>query len=315
MFRTVGERKDPATPFQKYLNQEKVYVSPAFLGLVDTRIIGVMLQTDPMLTFRDDIKSSIMDIISDNTPIAVFSKRVRELKSANDNPRFTNALAIQVAIKDCKNNEAYTEKLAKTMEYLNEHGNHPVLSQCVFVPFGRGAAIHQNTFCNLIRMKNEFLHNIKHVEIHRLSDIEIEPHLGINDEDGKYYANSIREILLEECDIDRQRIFHSIERTTKADTSIDLFSKHNDILCNSILSDLDNWPKAMFEDANNNSAFRKSISIRVHTSTVDQRKSQTQVKYNAYASRIVKRLCSKSSMKPLSPSTLPPTAPLNGASI
>jgi hypothetical protein len=56
MSRTMGEMKDPATPFRKYLNQENVYVSPAFLGLVDTRIIGVMLQTDPMLTFQDDIK-------------------------------------------------------------------------------------------------------------------------------------------------------------------------------------------------------------------------------------------------------------------
>jgi hypothetical protein len=68
------------------------------------------------------------------------------------------------------------------MEYVNEHGNHPVLSQCVFVPFGSGAAIYQNTFCSLIHMQNECLHNIKHVEIHGLSDIDIELHLGIHDE-------------------------------------------------------------------------------------------------------------------------------------
>jgi hypothetical protein len=188
----MGEMKDRATPFRKYLNREKVYVSPAVLGLVDTRIIGVMLQTDPMLTFRDDMKANIMDIMSDNTPLAVFSKRVRELKPANDNPRFINGLAIQVAINDGKTTEAYTDKFAKSMIYVNEHGNHPVLSQCVFVPFGRGEAIDQNTFCSLIRMQNEFLHNIKHVEIHGLSDIYIELHLGINDEEGEDYANSIR---------------------------------------------------------------------------------------------------------------------------
>jgi hypothetical protein len=154
-----------------------------------------------MLTFRDDIKSSIMDIMRDNTPIAVFSKRVRELKPANDNPHVTNALTIQVAIKYGKTTEAYTDKLDKAMEYVNEHGSHPVLSQCVFPSFGRGAAIDQNTFCSLIRMQNEFLHNIKHVEIHGLSDIDIEIHLCINDEDGEDYANFIRDILLEECDI------------------------------------------------------------------------------------------------------------------
>jgi hypothetical protein len=79
----------------------------------------------------------------------------------------------------------------------------------------------------------------------------------------------------------------------KADTSIALFSKHNEILCNSILSDLDNWHKAKFVDANNNSAFRKSVSIRVHASTIDQCKIQTQVKCNACASRIVRRFCSE----------------------
>jgi hypothetical protein len=33
--------------------------------------------------------------------------------------------------------------------------------------------------------------------------------------------------------------------------------------------------------------------VRVHTSTIDQRKSQTQIKYNAYASQISKRFCSE----------------------
>jgi hypothetical protein len=61
--KTMGDMKDLITPFQKYLNKEKVYVPQASLGLVDARIIGVMLQMDPNLTFRDDIKTSIYDIM------------------------------------------------------------------------------------------------------------------------------------------------------------------------------------------------------------------------------------------------------------
>jgi hypothetical protein len=57
MKRNMGEMKDPTTPFCKYLNQDKVYVSHVVLGLVYTRIIGIMLQTDPQYTFRDDIKA------------------------------------------------------------------------------------------------------------------------------------------------------------------------------------------------------------------------------------------------------------------
>jgi hypothetical protein len=67
-----------------------------------------MLQTDPHITFQDKNKASIMYIMNDNTPFLVFAKRVRELQPDNDNPRFTNGLAIRVAIKDGKGTEAYT---------------------------------------------------------------------------------------------------------------------------------------------------------------------------------------------------------------
>jgi hypothetical protein len=76
----------------------------------------------------------------------VFTKRVRKINAKSNNPRFTNGLAIQVAIKGGKEMETYTEKLSKAMEFVNEHGNHPILSQCVLVPFGRGAAIDPPNF-------------------------------------------------------------------------------------------------------------------------------------------------------------------------
>jgi hypothetical protein len=158
----------------------------------------------------------------------VFTKRVHELNPSADNPRFTNGLAIQVVIKDGKETEACTDKLMKAMEFVNEHGNHPFLSQRVFITFGRGDAIDQNTFCSLIRMQNEFLHNIKHVEIHRLADISAELHIGNDIDDGEDYSNTIRELLLEEVDSRGHRIFHAIERTMKPDTTRDLFAKQND---------------------------------------------------------------------------------------
>jgi hypothetical protein len=39
--------RNHVTPFCKYLSQDKVYVSDAVLGLVDTHNIGIMLQMDP----------------------------------------------------------------------------------------------------------------------------------------------------------------------------------------------------------------------------------------------------------------------------
>jgi hypothetical protein len=51
MSKTMLDVKVPATHFRKYLNQDKIYFSLASLELVDARIIGVMLQTYPQLTF------------------------------------------------------------------------------------------------------------------------------------------------------------------------------------------------------------------------------------------------------------------------
>jgi hypothetical protein len=108
----------------------------------------------------------------DNTPISVFTKRVCEVNAKLENPRFTNGQTIQVAIKDGKESDTYTENISKDMEFVNEHGNHPILSQCVCFPFD-SADIDQDTFCSFIRMQHDFLHNIRHIEIHGLASIDI----------------------------------------------------------------------------------------------------------------------------------------------
>jgi hypothetical protein len=110
MSRAVGEMKDPGTPFRKYLNQEKVYASPAVLGLVDTRIIGVMLQTHPTLTFRDDIKAPIMDIMSDNRRLdisrsifrAFFPRDSKKLLFYGASARPTRTFHDSVFFTDCE---------------------------------------------------------------------------------------------------------------------------------------------------------------------------------------------------------------------
>jgi hypothetical protein len=294
MSKTMGDMKD----VRKYLIKEKFYVSQASLVLVDARAIGVVLQMDQNLTFCDDIKTSICDIVRDDMPISVFIKCVREVNDKSETPRFNNGLAIQVAIKDGKKIESYTEKLSKVIEFLNEHGNHPILSQCVFIPFGRGAAINPPTFCSLIRIQNELVHNIQHVEMHRLADIDIDRHLGNNIDDGEDISNSIREIFLEASNDSCERLFHLIERTMKSDTTRAVFTKQNQDTCNEILNDIDTWFSSKLIDSQSSITFRAHPSVKVFTSIIDQRKSQHQVKFNAYDQLIPKRFCSVNPNEP-----------------
>jgi hypothetical protein len=184
------------------------------------------------------------------------------------------------------------------MEFVNEHGDHPLLSQRVFVPFGRGEAIHQDTFCSFIRMHYELLHNVRHIEIHGLADIDIDRHLGHDLDDGEDTKNSIREIILDACDDNGLRLFHSIERTMKSDTIRAVFTKQNKDECNTILNELDTWLSAKFIEGDTITAFRAQYSVHVYISTIEERKTQQHVKFNAYAQHIAKRFCTSNPNKP-----------------
>jgi hypothetical protein len=71
MLKSIGQMKYMSSAFHAYFNKDKVYVSQASLGLVDACIIGVFLQANPTLTFRDDLKEAIMEAMSDATPISI----------------------------------------------------------------------------------------------------------------------------------------------------------------------------------------------------------------------------------------------------
>jgi hypothetical protein len=91
-----------------------------------------------------------MEVMADGAIVSIFAKRVKE--PSNDFPgiRYRTGLALQVAIPDSKASSEYTENLAKAMTYLNENGSHPILFSKVFLPFGKAAAIDNETFRNLI---------------------------------------------------------------------------------------------------------------------------------------------------------------------
>jgi hypothetical protein len=60
-------------------------------------------------------------------------------------------------------------------------------------------------------------------------------------DNGEDISNSIPEIFLEASDDSGQRLFHSIERTMKYDTTRAIFTKQNQDACNKIFNDIDTW--------------------------------------------------------------------------
>jgi hypothetical protein len=100
--KSIGQMKETYSDLRMYLNKERVYVSQASLGLIDARLIGIFLQADPHITFRDGLNQATMEVMLDDTPIYIFPKRVKEPSNDSYKLRFTNGLSVQVAIPDNK---------------------------------------------------------------------------------------------------------------------------------------------------------------------------------------------------------------------
>jgi hypothetical protein len=71
------------------------------------------------------------------------------------------------------------------------------------------------------------------------------------------------------------------------------FQSKNETQSNTFLSEIDNWLCSKFIDANKKNLSHQSPEVRVFTSTIEQRKTQNQVKFNVYDSRIAKIFCTE----------------------
>jgi hypothetical protein len=171
----------------------------------------VFLQADPNLTFRDDLKQELMEVMADGNPICISPKCVKEPSNDSSKIMFTSCLAVQVSIPDTKKAAEYTETLAKLMEYFNSNGSHPIISSRVFIPFGKTAVIDNGTFRKFICMQHEYLHNICHIEIHHLCNFYKDISIGY-DTTGEILNSSIRQLLMYEVDDEGKPINLSISR-------------------------------------------------------------------------------------------------------
>jgi hypothetical protein len=96
---------------------------------------------------------------------------------------------------------------------------------------------------------------------------------------------------MDEVDVEGEPIFKSVERTMKDDTNRVLFTEPNQDICRFILNDIETWMANKFEHFDDPTAYRQDHHINLFSTTTDQRKSQQQVKFGAYAKSLVKKFC------------------------
>jgi hypothetical protein len=96
---------------------------------------------------------------------------------------------------------------------------------------------------------------------------------------------------MDEVDVEGKPIFHSIEQKMKDDMNRVLFTEPSKNLCSYILKDIETWMANKFEHSDEPTSYRQDRHIKIFSKTTDQRKSQQQVKFGAYAKSLVKNLC------------------------
>jgi hypothetical protein len=77
-------------------------------------------------------------------------------------------------------------------------------------------------------------------EVHYLCHIDKEISLGY-DTTGESISSTIRQMLMDEVDVDGDPICHSIERTMKEDMNRAIFLEPNNDVCMDILEDMEGW--------------------------------------------------------------------------
>jgi hypothetical protein len=162
------------------------------------------------------------------------------------------------------------------MEYFNENGSHPIFSSKVCLPFGKSAAIDNDTFCKLIHMQKEKLPHTKHVEIHNLCHIDKDILLGY-DTTGELISSTIHQLMMDEVYIEGDPMIHAIERTMKNDTNRALFLESNTDLCMAILDEIEGCMAQNIEHSDDPTAYCENERVKVFITTIEQRKRQQHV--------------------------------------
>jgi hypothetical protein len=99
------------------------------------------------------------------------------------------------------------------------------------------------------------------------------------DTTGELLNSSIRQLLMDEVDVEGEPISQSVERTMKDDTNRVLFTEPKQDLCRFILDDINTWMANKFEHSDDPTAYREDHHTTIFSTTTDQRKSQQQVKF------------------------------------
>jgi hypothetical protein len=144
-----------------------------------------------------------------------------------------------------------------------------ILSSKVFLPFGKVAAIDNGTFRKLIRMQNEYLQKIKHIEIHNMRNINEEIVMGYDTTD-EVLNSTIRQILMDEVDVEGDPNFQAIECTMTKDMDRTIFTEPNQDLCKHILDDIETWMEHKFEHSDDPKAYHENDNVKIFATTTDK---------------------------------------------
>jgi hypothetical protein len=125
------------------------------------------------------------------------------------------------------------------------------------------------------------------------------------DTTGEILNSSIRQLLMEELDVEGEPIFQSVERTMKDNTYRVLFTEPNQELCQHILEDIGTWIANRFEHSDDPTAYRQDHHVKIFSTTTDKRKSQQQVKLEHTQKASSKSVAQVIQMKQRTTSTMP----------
>jgi hypothetical protein len=101
---SISQLKHPSSTFRQYLNQERVHINSAQLGVEEGVTMGWCWKSHPAFGYRDEMKSHLKLMMGkehEDTEYALFPKNIRYVRRSDGAKLSTTGIALRIAKRPC----------------------------------------------------------------------------------------------------------------------------------------------------------------------------------------------------------------------
>jgi hypothetical protein len=153
---SISQLKHPSSSFRQYLNQERVHINSAQLGVEEKVIMGWCWKSHPAFGYRNEMKSRLKLMMGkehDDIAHTLFPKNIRHVRKSDGAKLGTTGIALWIAKRPGVSEQAFREELAERWSNVTIKSGGSLASK-FFIPFGKEYTLGDSEMTHIIEQQN-----------------------------------------------------------------------------------------------------------------------------------------------------------------